>query len=112
LLLLSSTDPAAAVKTTLVACIDIRLNLPRIAVVLVPQILLPPQTALFACIYSMQRDPTYWPHALEFRPERWLPVSVPHLLPAASFESLFQELTFIGHWSINQSHATVAGSDQ
>lgn len=39
-----------------------------------PQLWLPPQTALFACIYSMQRDPDYWPHALEFRPERWLPV--------------------------------------
>lgn len=39
------------------------------------QVSLPPQMAMFACIYSMHRDPGYWPHALDFRPERWLPVS-------------------------------------
>ena len=39
------------------------------------QVSLPTQTAMFACIYSMHRDPSYWPHALDFRPERWLPVS-------------------------------------
>ena len=52
---------------------------PAVSCCVVCQVWLPPHTAVFGCIYSFHRDPDYWPHALEFRPERWLTVRVrPH----------------------------------
>lgn len=49
----------------------------------VVQVWLPQGTAMFACIYSLHRDPDFWPDALEFKPERWLPVRAGVLLVQA-----------------------------
>lgn len=38
------------------------------------QVVLPGNSSIFTGVYSYQRDPDYWPEALEFKPERFLPV--------------------------------------
>jgi thromboxane-A synthase/cytochrome P450 family 3 subfamily A len=36
---------------------------------------------IFTCLYAYQRDPEYWPRALEFLPERFLPEGAAALGP-------------------------------
>lgn len=40
------------------------------------QVHVPAGASVMSFLYSYQRDPDYWPAPLEFRPERWLPVSI------------------------------------
>jgi cytochrome P450 len=38
------------------------------------QVTVPAGQQVMTFLYGYQRDPAYWPAALEFKPERWLPV--------------------------------------
>jgi hypothetical protein len=38
------------------------------------QVTVPAGQQILSFMYGYQRDPAYWPAALEFKPERWLPV--------------------------------------
>lgn len=40
---------------------------------LTPEVHVPAGQQVMSFLYGYQRDPEYWPAALEFRPERWLP---------------------------------------
>jgi cytochrome P450 len=42
------------------------------------QVTVPAGQQILTFMYGYQRDPAYWPVALEFKPERWLPVRLAH----------------------------------
>jgi hypothetical protein len=54
------------------ACINQLSGWPLLLLLL--QVHVPAGQQVMSFLYGYQRDPEYWPAALEFRPERWLPV--------------------------------------